>query len=188
MRRFAVVIALFAATLAWPAAQTHGAPEEFTAVAMRADNLATAAGNVQVQVTRWSTEAERARLVTTLQQKGADALLEALRDMPSAGTIKTPDTLAYDLRFAHQAPGEDGGRRIVVATDRQIGFWEASRALRTLDYPFTVIQMQIDREGMGRGTLSIATQVTARGNTIELENFTSSPVMLTRIEARPLDR
>lgn len=168
-------------------AQTIGVKEDFTAVAVVNNNVATGAGTVLFSVTRWSTEAERQRLVDTLVSKGPAALLEVLRDNRSTGTIRTPDSLGYDLRFAHQTPTAEGGRRIVLATDRPIGFWEATRQPRTIDYPFTVIQMEFDREGRGKGTLSYATKIAARGNVIELENFASSPVMLTEIEAQKRD-
>jgi hypothetical protein len=43
--------------------------------------------------------------------------------------------------------------------------------------------MQIGADGHGKGTLSYATKITAHGNTIELENFATQPVMLTDIKA-----
>jgi hypothetical protein len=165
------------------AAQTNGEREEFTAVAIVNNNLASGAGTVLMRVTRWSTEAERARLISTLKSQGPDKLLDELKDMQPVGTIRTPDSLAYDLRYAHQSPAPDGGRQIVLATDRPIGFWEASHQPRTIQYPFTVIQMQIGADGRGKGTLSYATKITAHGNVIELENFATQPVMLTDIKA-----
>lgn len=179
---FLVATALLFAS-SWSIAQTSGEKEKFTAVAVVNNNLGSGAGTVLIEVTRWSTEAERSRLVNTLLQKGPMALLDELRDSRSTGTIRTPDSLGYDLRFAQQTPTEEGGRRIVLATDRPIGFWEATRRPRTFDYPFTVIQMQIGRDGRGKGTLSYATKIEAHGNMIELENFASSPVMLTDIRA-----
>jgi hypothetical protein len=165
------------------AAQTHGVREDFTAVAIVNNNLASGAGTVQIRITRWSTDAERTRLVDTLLKEGASALLEELSDSRPVGTIKTPDSLAYDLRYAHQTQGEDGGRQIVLATDRPIGFWEAVNQPRTVDYPFTIIQMRIGSDGKGTGTLSYAMRIRAYGNIIELENFATSPIMLTDIEA-----
>ncbi len=163
-------------------AQTSGQKESFTAVAVANNNVASGVGTVLIDITRWSTEAEQKALVAALN-KGPEALLDALQDSKPTGTIRTPDSLAYDLRFAHQSPGEDGSRRIVVATDRPIGFWEARARPRTIDYPFTVIQMQMEGDGMGKGTLSYATKIVARGNVIELENFATSPVMLTQIKS-----
>jgi hypothetical protein len=165
-------------------AQTNGLAEDFTAVAVANNNIQTGAGTVLISIDRWSTEADRNRLVTTLREKGPDALLDALQDMRPVGRIRTPDSLGYDLRYAQETPAEDGGRRIVIATDRPIGFWEAWARPRLIDYPFTVIQMQIDRSGRGKGTMSIATRIRAYDNTIELEDFASAPVMLTKIEAK----
>jgi hypothetical protein len=178
-----------AAVLAGPAvtAQSNAQPEEFSATAIVNNNLGAGAGRVIMRVTRWSSEAERGRLTRALLTKGADKLLDDLRDMKSVGSIRTPDSLGYDLRYAHQEPGEDGGRRVVLATDRPIGFWEAVNRPRISDYPFTVIQMEIGRDGEGKGTMSFAAKIMARGNTIELENFASSPVMLTKIEARKIN-
>jgi hypothetical protein len=173
---------LMSATAGLP--QTSGEKESFTATAIVNNNLGSGAGTVLIDVTRWSTEAERTKLVNALRDKGPQALLDELRDQRPTGTIRTPDSLAYDLRFAHQMPGEDGGRRVVVATDRPIGFWEASAQPRTIDYPFTVVQMQFGPDGKGKGTLSYATKIVARGKVIELENFATSPIMLTEIRSR----
>jgi len=166
------------------AAQTMGQPEEFNAVAIVNNNLGSGAGRVIMRVERWSTEAERTRFAEMLK-KGNAAALETLRDLRSVGTIRTPDSIGYDLRYAHQEPGEDGGRRIVIATDRPISFWEARNQPRSIDYPFTVIQMEMNN-GEGKGTLSYATKVLPRGNLIVLENFATAPVMLTEVESRPI--
>ena len=164
-------------------AQSNGQPEEFTATAIVNNNLRAGAGRVVVRVERWSSDAERDRLTAALA-KGPDSLLEELRDMKSVGTIRTPDSLGYDLRYARQEKGEDGGRSIVIATDRPIGFWEAANQPRTIDYPFTVLQMELDKNGEGKGTMSIATKIIQRHNTVELENFASAPVMLNEIRAK----
>lgn len=57
---------------------------------------------------------------------------------------------------------------------------------RTIQYPFTVIQMQIGRDGKGKGkgTLSVATKIVAHKNVVELENFATQPVMLTEITSK----
>lgn len=169
---------------AWPSAQTNQQKEEFNATAIVNNNLSSGMGRVIMNVERWSSEAEAGRLVKTLMQNGPEKLLDELRDMKSVGTIRTPDSLGYDLRYAHQEPGEDGGRRIVIATDRPISFWEARNQPRIIDYPFTVIQMEIGRDGKGKGTMSWATKIRARGSVIELENFASAPIMLTEVESK----
>src|SRR5687768_12054558 len=124
--RALATIAVVLSCIGGIAGQTHGVREDFTAVAIASDEFGSGAGTVLMRITRWSTEAERTRLVNALQQKGSRALLDELNGQRPVGTIRTPDSLAYDLRYAHQAKGEDGGRQIIIATDRPIGFWESA--------------------------------------------------------------
>jgi hypothetical protein len=164
-------------------AQTLGEKERFTAIAVVNNARASGSGIVQIDINRWSTSGERETLLTTLKKQGADKLLDALQDTRPVGIIRTPDSLGYDLHYAHQTPLPEGGRRIVIATDRPIGFWEASRRPRTIDYPFTVIQMEIGKDGKGKGTMSYATKIIPAGDTIVLENFDTQPVMLTEVKS-----
>jgi hypothetical protein len=156
-------------------------PEQFSATAIVNNNLASGAGQLLIRITRWSSSEEREMLVSTLLENGPDALLKSLQKTKAVGSIRTPDSLAYDLHYSRETMLAAGGRRIVLATDRPIGFWEAANQPRTIDYPFTVIQMEIGADGKGRGTLSYATKIKAYGDTIELENFASAPAMLTNI-------
>jgi hypothetical protein len=162
-------------------AQTLGAPEHFTAAAI--DMNRGAAGPIEVQVDRWSTDAQRDRLVKALLTKGADKLLDTLQDMPVMGHFNAPGRLGIDIRFARHYPGEDGGERVVIATDRRIGFLEARNQPRSIDYPFTVIELALNRDGEGEGRMSLATKVIydRKKNMITLENFQLQPVLLTQV-------
>ena len=188
IRTLGVVIVLGLTSANLPA-QSNLPPERFSAIAISLGGINTRAGSSQVviDVKRWSSAAEQEKLTNTLLKQGPEALLEALRDMPSVGTIRTPDSLGYDLRFAHQEPAEDGGRRIIIGTDRPISFWEAVNRPRLIDYPFTVIEIHMPKDGPGQGKASIATRITARGKTISLENFATTPVQLNEVtsETRP---
>jgi hypothetical protein len=48
--------------------------------------------------------------------------------------------------------------------------------------------MEMPKSGEGKGTMSLFTKIMPRGNLIVLENFATSPVMLSQIEARTIDR
>lgn len=181
------VLPAFLALSSGMAAQTLGEKEDFVAVAVANNNIQSGSGTVLISIERWSTAAERERLASILLNKGPRALLDALQDVQPVGRIRTPDSIGYDLRYAHQTPGEDGGRRIVIATDRPIGFWELWNRPRTVDYPFTIVQMQLGADGRGTGTLSEFTKVLALKDTIYLENFASAPVMLTDIRSERSD-
>jgi hypothetical protein len=178
-------LVLLVFTLAY--AQTNQPAERFTANAVSlSPEYGTGQQVVEITINRWSPTSERARLVSALREKGSDELLKQLQKNKPVGRIRTPDSLGYDLRYAYQQTDADGGRTIVIATDRPIGFWEATNRPRSVDYPFTVIQMKLNRDGTGTGTMSYATRIVAHeNNVIELENFASQPIMLNNIKAEP---
>jgi hypothetical protein len=163
-------------------AQTNGEPERFTANAI--DMNRGAAGNVEIVVNRWSTDTQRSALMSTLLNKGPEKLVDTLQNMPRMGYIRTPDSIGWDVHFARRMPLPEGGERIVLVTDRRIGFWEATNRPRSIDYPFTVIELRLNRDGEGEGKLSLATKIIAdkENNIVSLENYQTSPVMLTNVK------
>lgn len=172
-------------------AQTMGDPERFTAFAVNMGTVGRGGANtVIMQIDRWSTDAERGTLIKAFQDKGSNGLLRALQRNKRVGFIRLPNSLGYDLRFARQVPGEDGGRRIIIATDRRIGFQEARQNARTMDYPFSLIEMRINAQGEGEGKFAVATRITYNKDkqVIELENYSSEPVRLTTIRAERITR
>jgi hypothetical protein len=160
-------------------------PLRLTAIAIGTGGALTAGGATQVDiaVTRWSTAGETERLLTTLKEKGPEALLEGVRDAKSVGTIRTPGNLAYDLRYASQEPLEDGMRRIVLITDRPMSMWEAVNRPRTADYPFTLIELRLNRNNEGEGKLNLATRIdiSRTGRTVQLENYDTQPINLNQV-------
>ena len=122
-------VSLAAAFLA-PAVLESRQQEKFTGFAINT-NSGPSTATVDFTVTRWSTDAERAQLLAIIKENKdpTDKLLRALQKLPKVGYIRTPDRLAWDLHYARQSPLDEGGRQIVLATDRPIGFWEASRRL-----------------------------------------------------------
>lgn len=153
------------------------------------------AASVDITVDRWSTAEEREQLITVMLEKGPDALLKALRKQGVKGRfripgLKGPDPhhlrLGLDLRYAWQVPLPEGGRRIVVIADRYIGFQEARTQPRTMDYPFTLIEMRVGPDGKGEGKMSVATKISfdKKERRVELENYSSEPVRLNALQVK----
>jgi hypothetical protein len=171
-------------------AQTQGDPEEFSAFAINMGALTGTGGTAQLllRVNRWSPDAERDAMFVTLKEKGANAMLEQLRRAKSVGTLRTPSSIGYDIRLSMVEAGKDGGRRVLLFTDRPVGFLEATYRPPSIDYPFTVIDMQIPPSGHGQGTMSIAAKIIPAGKTVLIENYDTQPVQLNRIESRKLTK
>lgn len=184
---FAAIVLLVSATrpggVAAAQQSEQPGPERFRAVAANLGHVrGPLATEVDIAIKRWSTDGQRDELVNILKTKGQQALLDALQKQPAVGTIRTPDSLAYDLHYAQVQPWDDGGQQIVLATDRPIGFWETRNDARSLNYPFTVIEMRVNHEGKGEGTMSVATRVIPAGQQIVLENYNAQPVLLTSVQ------
>jgi hypothetical protein len=161
--------------------------ETFTAFAINM-NSGPKTATVDIKIERWSTDAERQALLSILVEekdkyKANQALLKALQKMPKAGYIRTPNTLAWDLRYARQNPMDEGGRQIVVATDRPVGFWEARNQPRSMDYPFTILELRLNKEDKGEGKMLAGTQlyIDPKTKNLVLENYGQQPVRLNEI-------
>ncbi len=162
-------------------AQTMGTPERYTASAFNLNNGRT--GTIDITVNRWATDKQRDALMAVVAEKGTEKLLDALQGMPAMGHFGAPGNLSWDIHFARKMPLPDGGERVVLVTDRRIGFWEAANQPRSYDYPFTVIELHLNRDGDGEGKMSLATKVIydKKENMITLENFETTPVQLTNV-------
>ena len=162
-------------------------PLKFTAFAINM-NSGPKTATVDIVINNWSTDAQRDALLGILQEqkdvyRANQALLKALQKMPKVGYIRTPERLAWDLRYARENKGEDGGRQIVVATDRPVGFAEARNQPRSMDYPFTIIEMRLNGEDKGEGKLLYGTKLyfDKKTNNLVLENYAQQPVRLNEI-------
>ena len=169
-------------------AQTAGQPIRLTGAAIDPNTGRT--GHVEIDITRWSTRAESDRLLAVLEEQGQQGFLAALQKNPRVGSIRTPGQLAYDLRFASQSPLPDGGSQILIATDRPIGFSELWNQTRSVDYPFTWIQVRLNGDREGEGTMSLATKVIPTGGPdLVVENYGfMQPTLLKSLREEPLKR
>jgi hypothetical protein len=176
--------------------QSNDEKLEITAFAVNMSNIATGSNAVvDITVNSWSTEQEREQLITTMLEKGPDALLRALQKAPVHGRFRIPGLmgpdphqlrLGHDIHYAWQTPQPDGGRRIVLATDRYIGFQEARNQPRSIDYPFTLMEIHVGKNGEGQGKMAVATKITfdKKKKQIELENYSSEPVRLNALKVK----
>lgn len=144
----------------------------------------SAATTYDINIERWSTPEEAARLRDILAEKGADALLDAVQKMPRVGSIARTGRLGWDIRFAQELATAGGGRRIVIATDRPMSFWEAANQPRSADYAFTLAEVRLGPDGKGEGKLVPAAKIEydQESKTLEIENYNIEPTRLTQVE------
>jgi hypothetical protein len=132
-------------------AQTSSAPPIASFIAAT-DNLVGQHDSVRIDVTRWSTNAERDQLTAAwkmapppvaeargggkgkggkgkggepapLPKTPEESLAAALERVASAGTLWTQEMAGYTVRYAARFPAQDGGERIILITERRLGAW-----------------------------------------------------------------
>ncbi|HTG34414.1 MAG TPA: hypothetical protein VLB76_15930 [Thermoanaerobaculia bacterium] len=137
---------------------------------------------ILIHIDHYSEDAETQRLAGILQQKGPDALRDALWDK-EVGYIRVGGGLGYPIAVARSHPAPDGGRIIRLMMDRQLSQREVINNSRTVDYPFTFIEIKVDRNGKGEGQFYQAAKVRLSGDKFEVENYSPQPLRLLAVKA-----
>lgn len=135
-------------------------------------------------INSYTPESEVAGILNALQKDGQDGLMKAL-GKEKRGTLQIGSRLGRDVQAVWVTRTEEG-RKISALSERWQGFGELRRGARSLDYPFTYIEIFIEEDGGdGDGTLIPAARVRSRGgNNIEVENFGIYPARLTNIKVK----
>ena len=192
-----VVIALAMSVMTVVAADDKDKKEVYNAFAVNMGATGPAgATTIQITITRWSTEEERAALLQTLQEKGHKEFMKALRKQKETGFVEGrgmgarlnpfPSTR---IHYAYQVV-EKGVRHIMLVTDRPIGMREAASGSRSLDYDATAIQFEFpaeETEGKktkGKGALYMALKLSVDKKTkkMKVEEWGNEPVRLPDIQ------
>jgi hypothetical protein len=194
---FGMVATAAALAVAMPGVSAQNdAVETFTAFAINTNRRPTGpnrptTAQLTIRIERWSTDEERDGLVAIVKstpdvRRMNEALVRALQRLPRVGTIREATATSWDLRYARQATLDEGGRQVILATDRPIGFWEASNQPRTFDYPFTILELRLDKDHRGEGKMLADTRImiNPRTNDLVLEHYDTQPVRLNQIRRR----
>lgn len=179
------ILAGVVAASALPAAQTTKKPETFrgTTVSTKPEDRET----LRIDVLRWSTDAERDQLMSVLEGKGEKELFDALKTAPTVGYIWSSATsIGYSLHYALHLPLPDGGERVIVATDLRLGSWERENPYPqsgSTDYPFTLVELRLNRRGVGVGKSSLAAKITAdiESKTIALQDYAKVQILIKNV-------
>jgi hypothetical protein len=131
---------------------------------------------LSIYVYDYSTEEEVQRLADTLANKGAKALREELWDLEK-GWLRIGDSLGYPIAVARSQTTGDG-RHIFLVADRPIQFFESWRGARSLDYPFSFIEIRVGKDGKGEGQFIPAAEVRLARSGVQVESYAFQPSTL----------
>ena len=179
-----ITLALVVATTV-AAGQTRnvGAPEVFNVNAQVKGASGAAAATLQVHVDRYSPDADRTAVESALKQGGYAGFLNALRKAPQVGRVQVGER-QFDIRWARQTNTPNGGRTIVVVTDKPMFFvgGGAADAKPRAGYDVGLIQMTVDGVGFGSGTMAAAARVRPGGEAgVQVDDYADEPIKLVTV-------
>jgi len=182
----AVSVALGATLVVPMIGSTASAKEEeilrLRAFAVNLNNGART-GTIDIVIERWSTPEETSNLKAVFVEKGQDKLLSALQKVkPRCGFARTSTSLGWDIYFARETDLPDGGKKIVLGSDRPVGMWEARNSGRSMDYEFSLAEIRLPATGKGEGKAIPRAKLTLnKEGVLEIENYEREPVRLNEV-------
>lgn len=118
----------------------------------------TSAERLNLWVDRLTPDDEIARLAALQRDSRQEALRDELFDQ-EVGRVQVGQGLSYPIAAALAFEGRDELRHLVLVIARPISVGEIFTASRSLDYPFSVIELDLDDAGEGSGELNVAARV-----------------------------
>ena len=192
MKRVRTLVAAtvaFAALASITLAQTRPEPgnkpiASFTGRAVQMQTGMT--GPVDMNITRWSTDEERQKLLDLLAESGQPAMMAELQKLPQTGYIKMPNTMGVGLFYARENTLPDGTRQIVLGTARSVGM--ATRAPQASQYDATIVELRFPKgSDKGEGKIVMAGKVSVgKDGKVQITNYQGEPVRLMDVrEVKP---
>jgi hypothetical protein len=186
--RTLALLLLFAALRVPAQAQ---APKTAITATFTATTAALSAGAgvaLKIDILRWTTDEDSAKLVAAFKDKGDKGWSDALQTTPSVGYVwAATSSLGYSVKSARRVAAADGGARIILALDRPLGSWDRpawKAAANATDYPFTVIELHVNKAGIGEGKTSLTgkVQIDDAAKAVALESYATDPVTVKGVK------
>jgi hypothetical protein len=136
-------------------------------------------------IDRWSSDAERDRMLGVITESGPAKLLDAFWDVSRIGTLYWAGGLEYAVRYARRVARPDGGADVVLVVERPLWVWWDSNLAKhaaSPDHPFTVVQLRLGKDGKGEGRVSFGVPFESDKTAgVLLGDFTKAPALLSDV-------
>jgi hypothetical protein len=107
--------------------------------------------NLDIHIDKYTSDQEVQEYLVLLKESGQDELRKTLEKV-SVGRIAPVGRTGTDLSIARVHQTEEG-KVIRLVTPRPVSFFEAYRSGRSMDYPFTIMEIRLNKEGKGEGSI-----------------------------------
>ena len=191
LRATLLMIVLLPGVPAWLAPQAPPAassgPEVFTGTASAKNANASASGTLVVRLRRVTPEFDRKAVETALKEGGYPRFLTAIRNAPEVGQVTLAGGKPYAIRYARERAA-NGGRVLILVTDRPMYFIGGGRAdaQKPAGFEVAVIELRLDAKGAGSGSMAAAARVRPDGDGgVLLDDFADELISVTGVTRTP---
>ncbi len=134
-----------------------------------------------LSVDHYTGDAEVQHLTGLLAEKGPYSLRDELWKH-SVGYLQIGGRLGVPVA-AVLSQDTATGRKLTVVLNRPLSAFEVQYYARSSMYPFSVLELDLDQNGVGQGTLIGAARMRMRGNTLEIQSLGVQPLRLLAVRA-----
>lgn len=140
-------------------------------------------GSFTLRINGYTTTDEAQQLQAALQSGGQDGLLNAMRKLEK-GRLQINNRVGIPINAVLTSATETG-TKITIIYERTVRFYEMRYGTRSADYRFGYMELFLNRNGTGEGTLIPAARIRVLDNgTWEVENFGEFPARIIGVRAR----
>ena len=136
-----------------------------------------------LQVNNYTSPDDVARLDRALRSGGQEELLRVLSRL-DAGRVSVNNNVGVRANAIISTPAAEGGTKLTVLFERNVGIYELRYGARSQDYRFGYAEIFLDARGRGEGTFIPAAKVRLSGNAWEVEDFGAFPARLMGLRTR----
>jgi len=149
-------------------------------------DLSTRTVHFRININKTTSDADTDRFLKILKSDGQDGLQKAIHN-ENLGTFSLNNGIGLNIN-AVRVQDLDGKRKIYIVFERWLGTAEVRYGYRSLDYPFSYIELTLDKDtGKGEGIYFAAAKIRWQKDKsnpqIEVENFATFPSKLMAVEA-----
>ena len=136
------------------------------------------ASRLELVVYRWTTADERTDIIKTLGSDDGKAVIKYLEGLDVVGRIMIPGESGVDLRYLWNVEQDD--KNYVIGMSQRSLLSQPGATTGDAPYYLAVLQLELDKEGKGKGVLAPGIHPTFHSNgTVNIESTIASSVELT---------
>lgn len=155
----------------------------YTATLVVPRGLTSKSARLTVTIDQYSTEEDTAKLRKIYDEQGSEGLFAALREW-NKGSAKLEGYPTQRVNHVRIHEGQ-GGRQVIIVTEQPLYRAEESSPSRPSTQTLGLIQLEMNNQGQGRGSMAEATKVRlTEAGVLQIEAYGAKSIKLEDVRAQ----